>query len=66
MMGWCVKMNGCRMKVIKRCEKVMMGWCVKMMGWCVKVKGAGGKVCEDDQMVLKLKGWCVGVGNDRV
>ena len=43
-----------------------MGWCVKMMGWCVKVKGAGGKVCEDDQMVLTLKGWCVGVGNDRV
>ena len=32
---------------------------------CEGERGVG-KVCEDDQMVLKLKGWCVGVGNDRV
>ena len=46
------------MKVMERCVKVMMRGCVK--------KSEGNKMYEDDGMVLKLKEWCVGVGNDGV
>ena len=34
-------------------------------GRVCELKGGGGtKVFGDDGMVLKLKGWCVGVGHD--
>ena len=63
-----MKMNGCRMKVM-RCVKVCKGddglVCENDGMVCEGERGVR-KVCEDDQMVLKLKGWCVGVGNDRV
>ena len=50
-MGWCVKVKGCRMKVMERCVKV------KVMERCVRVKDGDGKLCEgDDAMVCKSEG----------
>ena len=43
--GWCVKVKGCREKVIERCVKVMMGWFVKVEG-----------CCEGDRMVCEGEG----------
>ena len=47
-------MKGCRMKVMERCVKVMVGWCELCVRW-----GKGVKVCE-------MMARCVGVKSDDV
>ena len=67
--GWCVKVKGCRVKVIERCVKVMMGWFVKVEGCCEGDGGmfeGDGMVCEYEGMVCKgdvmvCKGHVMGV-----